>query len=502
MHPDRDFVVPAELGEPGKTTARDLGLDAVVDAMGAGDSFLRDVARAALLAGAPDPATIVYRQRVLDDCRQRPALVRELYAVAVEALEEERQVWEFSSRSAATVLHRSLQVLRAFLDALRRLRKLIDSRAGEVRSEGWSRLIATMRRELDEAFFAAAEAHLERLSSREGILLSAEIGPGGKGAAFTLRAPATDRESWLRRMIRSRRGTHTILVADRDESGHRIVGELIDRGLTPSAIALGRSVDHMLRFFRAMRTELGFYVGALNLHDRLAAVGVPVSTPRIQGEPRAWSARALYDVGLALRLGRPPVPNDLDAADRRLVLITGANQGGKSTFLRAVGLAQLMAQCGLCVGASEYSGPAFAAILTHFKREEEATADRGKLDEELARLSALLEHARPGALLLLNESFASTNEREGSEIARQTVRALLESDVTVVFVTFLFDFASGWFRAGGRDALFLRAERLPDGRRSFRLLEGAPLPTSFGVDLYREIFESAAAGRPPVPAPG
>jgi hypothetical protein len=99
------------------------------------------------------------------------------------------------------------------------------------------------------------------------------------------------------------------------------------------------------------------------------------------------------------------------------------------------------------------------------------------------------------------ESFASTNEREGSEIVRQIVRSLLEAGMKVFYVTHMFDLAQGFYRAGMNAALFLRAERLPDGRRTFRLIEGEPLPTSYGADLYTRIFHAVTDG-PPAPAPG
>ncbi len=90
----------------------------------------------------------------------------------------------------------------------------------------------------------------------------------------------------------------------------------------------------------------------------------------------------------------------------------------------------------------------------------------------------------------MTESCAATNEREGSEIARQVVRALMEEGVKVFFVTHLFDLVNGFYLQELDAALFLRAERLADGRRTFRLSEGEPLPTSFGGDSYRRIFGS------------
>jgi DNA mismatch repair ATPase MutS len=116
----------------------------------------------------------------------------------------------------------------------------------------------------------------------------------------------------------------------------------------------------------------------------------------------------------------------------------------------------------------------------------------GKLDEELGRMSMIVDHITPNSIVLFNESFASTNTREGSEIASGIVRALLESGIKVFYVTHLFDLARRFYLAELDTALFLRAERLGDARRTFRLSEGEPLPTSYGEDLYRQIFAASS----------
>lgn len=205
----------------------------------------------------------------------------------------------------------------------------------------------------------------------------------------------------------------------------------------------------------------------------------------------AFSSCGLYDVCLSLNLEGRAVGNDVAGDGKLLVMITGANRGGKSTFLRSAGLAQLMMQCGMFVPAESHRAEVRGGIFTHFKREEDAAMKSGKLDEELNRMSSIIDKIRPGGIALLNESFASTNEREGSEIARQIVRALLEAGVRVFYVTHMFDLAQGVYRSGLETALFLRAERLVDGRRTFRVVEGEPLPTSYGEDLYVRIFGNA-----------
>jgi ABC-type nitrate/sulfonate/bicarbonate transport system ATPase subunit len=93
-----------------------------------------------------------------------------------------------------------------------------------------------------------------------------------------------------------------------------------------------------------------------------------------------------------------------------------------------------------------------------------------------------------GALLLCNESFAATNEREGSDIAGEVIRAMVDRGATVVFVTHLYELARRLYERRGSEVLFLRAGREADGGRSFRLAEGEPLATGHGADLYRRTF--------------
>ena len=119
---------------------------------------------------------------------------------------------------------------------------------------------------------------------------------------------------------------------------------------------------------------------------------------------------------------------------------------------------------------------------------------RGKLDEELNRMREIVDLIRPGAMLLCNESFASTNEREGAEIGDQVFRALTDSGVRVLLVTHLYELARRFKLEPADGVLSLRAERLADGTRTFKVREGAALPTSFGRDVYEEVFGRSVEG--------
>jgi hypothetical protein len=497
MHRDRDFDPAAKPPSSADALIADLGLDILFDAMSGGDRFVRLVSRAAILLGLGDPEQIRYRQEVLSDSLRQPAVVRELHAIAGAATEVERQFWFYSPRFPDSLLTRSVDVIQKLMDPLHRLRAMADTRAADVESEGLRGLFSEIAAELDDRFLGEVEGHLQRLRLRDGVLLSASLGPGNRGTGYVLRRRIR-KPNWRERIGLQEPDTYVYQLAPRDEAGARAMGELRGRGIALAADALARSTDHILSYFVKLRTEVAFYVGCLNLAEALARKGerVCLPEPRPTGTPEL-ATRGLYDVCLSLSVPGTVVGNDIDADGKALVVVTGANRGGKSTFLRSLGLAQLMMQCGMFVPADTFRTDVRPGVFTHFRREEDASLKSGKLDEELRRMSAIVDQVTPDSLLLFNESFASTNEREGSEIARQVVRALLEGGVKVAYVTHLFDLADGFAHESRREALFLRAERLTDGRRTFRLVEGEPLPTSHGEDVYRSVFGAGGATERP-----
>ncbi|HHZ07435.1 MAG TPA: DNA mismatch repair protein MutS [Rhizobiales bacterium] len=491
MYSDRDFDPEEELPWNAEALVQDLGLEAVFAAMAGEDDFLREVTRRAILCSLTEPETILYRQAILKDCLENPSVVREVYDLAVEVLGGERKVGGFFLRYPGSILSRSVQVLEFFVGGLRRLRMLADTRSARFVSEGFRRFFRMLREELSDGYFAEIRDHLDELKLRDGVLISARLGSGNKSADLVLRKPMETERRWWRRLFAERPTTFSYTLHPRDEAGARALSELHDRGINLVANALAQSNDHILSFFRQLRAELGPYIACLSLRERLAEMQEPLCfpVPEPSGAPRRHSFSGLYDIGLALNMGRKVVGNDTDADGRSLVVITGANQGGKSTFLRSIGLAQLMMQAGMFVPAAAFRANVFSQVVTHFKREEDVTMRSGKLDEELRRMSEIADRLEPKAIVLFNESFAATNEREGSEIATQMVDALVEEGYTVFFVTHLYEFARSLFDRRMPQALFLRAARGADGTRTFRLKEGEPLRTSFGKDLYDRIFE-------------
>jgi hypothetical protein len=484
----RDFDFEADLPPGYQDLIQDLELTTLLEAMAAGDKFLFGVSRTVLLTSLDHPETIRYRQQVLDDCRAHPEVVREMYAVAVGAQEDKRHVWGGyggSYQTPSSNLSGAVGHLVAYVTRLRQLRQIADDHAGKFRSDGLRALFATLHRELDDEYFEEIGHHLKQLRFRAGVLISAGLARDNSGIDFVLRAPGEARRRWTERLGIGSRSTYSLTLAPRDEAGGQILSDLTSRGINLVANAAAQSADHIGSYFTVLRAELGFYVGCLNLADRLAGKGVPTAVPEpVPPSDAAFSCTDLRDAGLELQSPGPVVGNDVQADGKPLIIITGANSGGKSTFLRSVGQAQLMMQCGLFVTARDYRANVTRPIFTHFIREEDPSMTSGRLDEELRRMSVIVGRIRPHGLVLFNESFAGTNEREGAEIGYQIVRALLNAQVRVFFVTHRFGFAERFMGQQTVPVLFLRAEREPGGRRNYKLAVKDPLPTSFGEDIY------------------
>ncbi len=124
-----------------------------------------------LLSSLPEPEAIRYRQAVLTDCLEHSAIVRQLYDLAVEALESKKKAHVFLFRdSPDALLQKSARILELLADVLRRLRGLVDEHAAAFGSDGFTRLFARLQEELDDAYLQTVEHHLRELRFRRGAL--------------------------------------------------------------------------------------------------------------------------------------------------------------------------------------------------------------------------------------------------------------------------------------------------------------------------------------------
>ena len=237
-----------------------------------------------------------------------------------------------------------------------------------------------------------------------------------------------------------------------------------------------------------LRLELGFYVGCLNLHDRLARKGEPTCFPEPLASGKAMlSGRGLYDLCLSLSVKERVVGNDVSAGNKLLVVITGANRAEVDVLARHWpcpvddAVRHVRAGCVFPCQCLRWSLYALQAGRRHQHEEREA-GRRAKQNERNHRQHNPEQHRAAQRVVRLDKRERRFRDREANcpgFVGKRRQGVLRDPPVR---------FGAGFHLAKMDAALFLRAERLADGRRTFRLVEGEPLPTSYGEDLYRRIF--------------
>ncbi len=230
--------------------------------------------------------------------------------------------------------------------------------------------------------------------------------------------------------------------------------------------------------------ELQFYLAYLELADRLATGSLACSYPEISADGREVAVEGAFDPVLALRATVPTapiVPNDFSLRPPEQVLVvTGPNQGGKTTFARAFGQVFYLARLGLPVPARSARLPFTDRVLSHFGTAEGMGDGRGRLKDDLLRVHDLLDRSTERTVVVLNESFGSTSVEDAVLLGRSVLRRLVDRGALAVCVTFLDELS----RLGPETASMV-AGVAPDDptRRTFRVERRAADGRAFAIAL-------------------
>lgn len=462
---------------------------------------------------------IIYRQEILRDCMENMEFMESLYEIAKdmtfrwEALGKQQLDKPGSREKKANLLSR-IEILHLFVNTLTGI-KALCRRYDTLRSSG---LTAFCRR-LEEEFGEEQEERIRGIlsdiifycdgqqeyslkgsdSRKESIsrmVLDCSVEEGMKLGRIRLEEVST-----ITRKLRKRRGEMTFrekvmtafaqepmlilknvdLLEDLKQLNEQITAYIMD--------SFRPLMEDLKSFFEELYDQTAFYQACCNLFTRCRHSHIHLCFPEA-GDREQLHFQGLMEFCMAVYRGQKPVGNDCDGDGKKLLVVTGANQGGKSTFLRSIGIAQVMMQCGMPVCAEAYTSGIFPHLFTHFTRREDSAMNSGRLDEELGRIDGIIRHLGEGSMVLLNESFATTTEEEGSEIADDVIRAMVEAGVKVLTVTHLLAFARKMYERHLPETAFLTAQRKEDGTRTYKMIAGAPELTSFGLDLYEELIGS------------
>ena len=208
-----------------------------------------------------------------------------------------------------------------------------------------------------------------------------------------------------------------------------------------------RHRDFFDRTIRESERELDFYMSLRSYIDPLKATGLSFCFPEVSERSKAVHAHNTYDLALAAKIVSGNlgtiVTNDFDLTDaERVFVVSGPNQGGKTTFARTFGQLHHLASIGAPVPGTHADLFVFDTIFTHFEREEDLVRLSGKLEDDLVRIHDILSRATPQSIVILNEIFTSTALNDARYLGARIMERLIALDLLCVFVTFVDEMAS------------------------------------------------------------
>ncbi|WP_165861169.1 MutS-related protein [Paenibacillus paeoniae] len=291
----------------------------------------------------------------------------------------------------------------------------------------------------------------------------------------------------------------------------RDLRKLLKNMLKPVHPIIEQYLHLRCQWILSLEAEFAFYIGAVAFIERMRSLGLPMCRPTLlpmeQQECRMYDN---YNVNLALRMSGQSQSADYKLNDRivsndvcfddegRIFILTGPNSGGKTTYAQAIGLTQILLQCGLYVPCSRAEISPVDALHVYFNVEEQAALETGRLGVESKRISEIFHAATPNSMVLLNESFSSTSPGESYYLMKDIVSALRLLGLRAVVATHLHDLAdrvdSINSEVEGSSKLISMVAGIREGtehdsilsNRSYKVQPGRPQGRSFAMDIARQ----------------
>ncbi len=399
-------------------------------------------------------ATVAYRQEVMHDLENRALMD------AINLFSGKMHEMRAAIAQSDQLHYYKFAMERRFLVAAQVYFEAVDGLRQDLHSLGIkSRGLCAFRDYLDE--YSSSTAFRDRASQTQGLLSDlSEIRYAVliKGGAVTVRNYEGEAdysaavEETFEKFRRDSKNEHWVELPRWDGMNH--IEAQIQRGV---ALLHPDAFRRLEEFYSANRNfldntiarfdrEAQFYVAYLKFVNKLRAAGLNFCEAQVSATSKNVGGRDCFDVALAAKLldeQQKVVCNGFCLRDpERILVVSGPNQGGKTTFARMFGQIHYLASLGCLVPGKEVRVFLCDQLYTHFERREQATNLRGKLQDDLLRIHAILEQATSNSILIMNEIFSSTTLKDALYLSKKILQQISDRDLLTVCVTFLDELAS------------------------------------------------------------
>ncbi len=502
--------------------AHDLGLEEIIAAFTSDRGHQNEIR--ALFSRLPlDPEVITYRQAVLEDLLSIPVLAERFASLLplMDSLLESPHRLEREMPWLHEVVWRAGE-LQTIIDCFEGMGKVLSSVEDKIQSEGLRLLHKGVRTARNDPTYQHLMEELPGFVAKLrgsasitiGVNLDASLRPVQATLLSVNEKPFTD-QSLLNRLFGVRGEQEGIAPLHSVPKG-RADGPLrdpIDPLMVPLFADLAKVLEQpaipiadQLRqyaglhgqLFTNLRQGLIFYLGAVRLIQRFQKRGLPMCCPQITpAEERRCNVQDSYNLHLPLKhseteeeTGSAIVWNDVHMGpEGRILILTGPNSGGKTTYMQGVGVVHLLAQLGCYVPGTQAFVSPLDHLFTHFPLEEKLEGDTGRFGEEAMRLGEIFKQVTRHSLILLNETLSSTSFSESLYLAEDLVRILRRVGARAIYATHLHELAS---RADALNDSVLGDSKIISVVSSPIVGDGAELKSTYKLEIRPPLGQSYA----------